>query len=333
MVTKMKKVTEILKKFGLSADILKIEKINSGHINSTYKIIYSSQENYILQRINGNVFTKPEEIMSNIEGICRCLKGKVCCPEFKKHKNKNYIISENEMWRTYKYIENSVSYNTLEDTEKIYEFGRVTGEFHKLTENLNTDNFYNVIKNFHNTSLILENLIKLNQEKYKSEFNFFEKSLKYSKLLNKKHLTLKVTHNDVKCSNVLFDIKSGKGITLIDFDTVMPGLTVYDFGDGARSACVTDNRFNVEKFSAYCAGYFSCVKSGEAEDYFLALHGITAELAARYFHDFLISGNYFSDKTPNQKLERSRQLIVLAESILQNEKKIYQTICKAQIFN
>lgn len=329
----MEKINEILKMFGLSTDILKIEKINSGHINRTYKIIYSPQENYILQRINGNVFTKPEEIMSNIEGICNCLKGKVCCPEFIKHKNKNYIISNNEMWRTYKYIENSVSYNALEDIDKIYEFGRITGEFHKLTENLNTDNFYGVINNFHNTSFILKNLIKLRQEAYGSEFNFFEKSLQYSKSLDKKHLPLRVTHNDVKCSNVLFDIKSGKGITLIDFDTVMPGLTVYDFGDGARSACVTDNKFNIEKFEAYCSGYFSFVNFGKAEDYFLALYNITAELSARYFHDFLVSGNYFSDKTPEQKLERSRQLITLAESILENKKEIYQTILKTQILN
>lgn len=311
----MKKISEILVMFGLSADVASIEKINSGHINSTYKIIYSHDEKYILQRINGNVFKKPEEIMSNIEGICECLKGKVHCPEFRKYKNKNYIMTENEMWRIYGYIDNSISYSTLDDNDKIFEFGKTAGIFHKLSQNLDVDKFHKTIDNFHNTRHILESLIALKNDTYKNEFNFFEKSIEFSKLLSEKNLPVTVTHNDVKCSNMLFDRTSGKGITLIDFDTVMPGLSVYDFGDGARSVCITDNRLDAAKFKAFCNGYFSCITPAEAESYFLGMYCITAELAARYFRDFITNENYFADKTPQQKLERSHELITLAESI------------------
>lgn len=322
----MDNISYILNLFGLKNNYKKIEKINSGHINSTYKIIYSSDESYILQKINGNIFNEPEKIMSNIEGICNCLKGKVNCPEFKKYKNKNYIIIENTMWRIYRYIENSVCRNSLESLNEIYEFGKVAGNFHRLTQKLDTENFFKTIENFHNTNLIIQNLLNHKNSEYEYEFNFFEKTLEYSEILSSKKLPQNITHNDVKCSNVLFDKKSGKGITLIDFDTVMPGLWVYDFGDGARSACVTENKLDTEKFRAYCKGYFSCIKPQNAENYFLGTYCITAELSARYFKDFLLKENYFADKTEIQKLSRSRELTDLAESIIENKDKILKII-------
>lgn len=315
----MDKISDILSLFGLGNNYIKTEKINSGHINSTYKIIYSSDENYIIQKINGNIFKCPEEIMSNIERICDCIKGKVKCPEFKKYKNKNYIIIENTMWRIYRYIENSVCRSSLEDPNEIYEFGKVIGNFHSLTQNLDATNFYKTIENFHNTNLIIQNLLKHKNHEYEKEFNFFEEALTYANILSSKNLPQNVTHNDVKCSNVLFDQRTGKGITLIDFDTVMPGLFIYDFGDGARSACVTENILDTQKFKAFCTGYFSCIKPQNAEDYFLGIYCITAELSARYFKDFLLKENYFSDKTEAQKLSRSRELISVAKSITQNK--------------
>ncbi|MBE6845834.1 MAG: aminoglycoside phosphotransferase family protein [Ruminococcus sp.] len=318
----MEKILENLKVFGLPDADVKTEKINSGHINSTYKIIYSDGSRYILQRINGDVFNKPEEIMSNTDRICRCLAGKVRCPDFLRCGDRNYIISEGQMWRIYHYIDNSISFTTLDDDAKIYEFGSVVGEFHSLTANLNTDDFYNVIENFHNTSYILEDIIKNKSENYSKEYSFFERMLEYSRKLDEKKLPLNVTHNDVKPSNVLFDKSSNKGITLIDFDTVMPGLIVYDFGDGARSACISENMLDPDKFKSYCKGYFSKAYYEGAENYFLGMLCITAELAARYFRDFLSGGNYFSDKTPDEKLNRCRELIKTAESICGKQEEI-----------
>ncbi len=315
----MKEIHEVLKLFTLPSENFRTEKINSGHINSTYKIIYSDSRKYILQRINGKVFKNPEEIMSNIKRITSCLKGRVQCPEFMKYRDKNYIMRENEMWRIYPYIENSASYVTLDDNSKIREFGRVTGEFHSLAKTLDTEKFYSTLENFHDTQFILAELFTVKNDNYKREFEFFEKMQTYAKTLAEKNLTLSVTHNDVKCSNVLFDRKTGKGITLIDFDTVMPGLAVYDFGDGVRSACITKSRLDLQKFTEYCNGYFSCNKPEECENYFLGTLCITFELSARYFTDFLKNGNYFSDKTSLQKLERCRELICTAESIVESK--------------
>lgn len=318
----MERILNVLKMFGLSENTDKVKKINSGHINSTYKIIYSDCSSYILQRINGNVFKKPEEIMSNIDGVCECLKGKVCCPEFLKCNNKNYVMLDGEMWRIYKYIGNSVSYITLDDVDMIYEFGRVAGNFHYHTQSLDTSKFYTIIENFHNTTYILKKLLQIRNDRYKWDFEFFERMLVFSQLLDSKKLPLKVVHNDVKPSNMLFDNSSGRGITLIDFDTVMPGLEIYDFGDGARSACITENKFDSEKFRAYCKGYFSFITPTESENYFLGMLCITSELAARYFYDFITDGEYFSDKTSKQKLSRCRELIQTAESIFEKKEEI-----------
>ncbi len=326
MVINLKKITEILKIFGFENNISSIEKINTGHINSTYKIIYSQGESYILQRINQDVFKNSEEIMTNIDIICECLKNEINCPEFIKYKNKNYIIKNNEIWRSYKYIANSVSYNELENKNLIFEFGKVVGKFHSLTQKLDTGKFYNVLENFHNTVFILKNLISIYSHEYKTEFDFFKKSLTLAQQLEDKKLLRTVTHNDVKCANVLFDKTTGKGITLIDFDTVMPGLIVHDFGDGVRSACVTENKLDKCKLTAFCNGYFSYMNADNIENYFLGIFCITAELSARYFYDFITNGNYFSDKTTLQKLDRSRELITLAESIIENKANILEII-------
>ncbi|MGN0613510.1 MAG: phosphotransferase enzyme family protein [Porcipelethomonas sp.] len=319
-------ISSIMNSFGVSDAPEKIIKINSGHINSTYKIIYSGGSSYILQRINGNVFKNPGEIMSNIDKVCRCIASSVKCPEFLFCGEKNYIVADGEMWRAYCYIGNSVSYNSLSDLNKISEFGRVVGEFHRLTANLDTADFYTVIENFHNTSLILSRVYDTGTDIFCKEYDFFRCMLSFSRKLDRKHLRRRITHNDVKCSNVLFDSVTGKGKTLIDFDTVMPGLAVYDFGDGARSACITGNRIDTDKFRAYCRGYFSQVSAECPEDYVLGMLSITAELAARYFNDYLSGENYFSDKTSEQKLLRCHELMETAESILENREYLEEII-------
>ena len=144
--------------------------------------------------------------------------------------------------------------------------------------------------------------------------------------LTEKNLPVKVTHNDVKCSNVLLDKETHNGICLIDFDSVMSGLYVYDFGDGARSGCITDNLFDINKFKKYAEGYFSMIRLYKPEDYFLGMICITAELAARYFYDFLSGENYFKDKTSVQKLSRCLELIKTAKSIESSREEIESVI-------
>lgn len=322
----MNKILDILKSFGLSKDISDIKLINSGHINSTYKIIYSDGKSYILQRINKSVFKSPEKIMSNIKNLCKYFENLSYFPQFLSAHGKNYIINQNEIWRIYGYIDNSVSYDSLDDILKIYEFGRILGNFHKATKNADPSDFYITIENFHNTAFHIKRLIKSADNRYTEHFNFFYDILEYVKKLQSKKLPFHVTHNDVKCSNVLFDATNGKGLTLIDFDTVMPGLQVYDFGDGARSACINDNKIDIKKLDAYCKGYFSVTGSYREEDYYLGMLCVSAELSARYFYDYLNNENYFAGKSSGEKLERSSELIKISKSIIDNKEEIMSVI-------
>lgn len=324
----MKNLMNAAVKFGLEGNILKTEKLNSGHINQTYKIVYSENESYILQRINKSVFREPEKIMFNIKMLCQYINASGCSsyPEFLYFGEQNYFECENEFWRGYRFAENSVSYNTLTDLKSVYEFGRILGEFHAMTQHADSSQFYITIEDFHNTSKRIYKLKKYKTGRYRSEYNFFERMLCYSAELEAANLPLKVTHNDVKCSNVLFDSKTHEGISLIDFDTIMPGLHVYDFGDGARSGCITDNEFNIEKFRKFADGYFGRIKLYEPEDYFLGMICVSAELASRYFYDFLSGENYFADKTSEEKYARCHELISTAQSIEKHRNEIEKII-------
>jgi thiamine kinase-like enzyme len=328
----MKTLVNAALSLGLKSDYTSIEKINTGHINRTYRIIYSKNESYILQELNKNAFKNPDKVMSNIDKLCRVLKNedsnKFTFPEYLKCENKNYVKLCDSVWRGYRYIGNSVSYESFDDIKLLYGFGRTLGNFHKLTELADISDFNVTVADFHNTLLKLKKLDLLMNEKNTKEFEFFKDMKNYAKQLKLKKLPFKVTHNDVKCSNTLFDENSGKCITLIDFDTVMPGLRVYDFGDGARSGCITDNKIDLNKFDEYCKGYFSVISDGEPDDYFFGMICITAELSARYCIDYLSNENYFHDKTPQQKFKRCSELIETARSIEFNRQEIENIIKK-----
>ncbi len=325
----LNKFSYILKSFGLKSECSEIKTITSGHINSTYKIIYSDGSAYILQQINKAIFKSPEKIMSNIDNLCKYFKDFSCFPRFILINGKNYLTVDNEIWRIYRYIGNSVSYISLDDSFKLYEFGRTLGNFHNTLKNADISKFYVTIENFHNTAMRVEKVIYLTDKKFSDYTGFFNNILRYVKKLDMKKLPLSVAHNDVKCSNVLFDSKTGKGLTLIDFDTVMPGLHVHDFGDGTRSACVSNNKIDIDKLRAYSKGYFSVIRASQEEEYFLGMLCICAELSARYLYDYLSEENYFKDKTPEEKLKRADELIKISESIIEKENEILSVIRSA----
>lgn len=316
----MENLMNALSKFELGSNILKVEKINSGHINNTYKIIYSESESYILQKLNKKVFKDPRKIMFNVSLLYKYVNNRY--PEFLKFGGQNFVEIGDEFWRGYRFIDNSVSYETMPDLKSVYEFGRILGEFHSMMEFADVSQFYITESDFHNTSARINKLQYYKSVKYHNEFTFFNRIKDYAIELTERNLPVKVTHNDVKCSNVLLYKETHEGISLIDFDTVMPGLYVYDFGDGVRSGCITDNLIDIEKFKEYSKGYFSKVKLYEPEDYFLGMICITAELSARYFYDFLTGENYFGDKTPVQKFSRCQELIETAKSIEYNRDEI-----------
>ena len=320
----MNDVDTILELFGLSDKNIIAERIDSGHINRTYKITYGD-DRYILQRLNSSLSGHSESIMSNIALVSECVENTI---RFLDHNGKNYLCYDNAVWRIYEFVPNSVSYDTLEDERLIYGFGNILGRFHRDTGKIDPKALHITIEDFHNTKKHIKKLLSLESlpQSYRPRF---ERAAVFSDRLSEKGLSLKAAHNDVKCSNVLFDKDTGEALALIDLDTVMPGYYAYDVGDGIRSACVKDDTLDFGRLKAFCRGYFSAYK-GEytltAEEIFLGLICITAELSSRYLYDALSGEGYFSDKTDGQKTERGEQLLRLSEFIAGNEKEIIKAI-------
>lgn len=316
----MENLMTILEHFGLGTDFIKAEKINSGQINLTLKIIYSDDKKYILQKINGNVFESPEKVMHNIEKLNSIVPDMKI--KFLYAGNKNYIRTGNDYWRIYKYIENSVSFEKFENNEMIYEFGKITGKFHSDTAGADISLFNETIVDFHNTGKRIEKLFRLSDMLKSDDTDFFEMILLFYSMLESKKIKKSIVHNDIKCSNALFEKSSLKGITLIDFDTVMPGFSIFDFGDGVRSACTTENIIDMEKYRCYCRGYFENVRCEDTENYFLGIVCIAGELACRYLYDVISGENYFSAKTDEQKISRYCSLRKFVMSVVRNRKAI-----------
>lgn len=333
----MKNISFIISEFGIKSELIKYKKISAGHINDTYKI-YSSEGKFILQKINTNIFKQPEKVMQNIDIALSHIKKEMRLngensngkfPDYLKSGNNNYI-KHNGFWRIYKYLENTTTLDKFESKDIIEDFGRLLGNFHKYTKTADITKLNITISNFHNIKENLSGLLNLlkhdNFYKYNLYLDFYNYYLKNSYILTTKQLV----HNDVKCSNILLSISDFKPCAIIDLDTIMPGFAAFDFGDAVRSSCTDNNKINLFKLSAFSKGYFSTGYKLSTKACSLGLLSITAELSARYLHDYMTDENYFKNINDFDKLNKSDNLAILAKNILTNISEIEKSIEKSK---
>lgn len=295
----------ITKEFGIFKKYLHAERILSGHINDTYKITYSDSEAYILQKVNGLVFRSPEKIMSNI----RLLNGAMgdIVPRYLLSQGKNYTVYDGALWRMCPFFTGTVSYDVFENNTLCAGFGEILGKFHKAAEKINPADIQETIPDFHNTEKIIN---RLPEEERRG---ILTRAAEYSKTLYAKK-NLRTVHNDAKCSNVLFYADTLRPAALLDLDTVMTGLAVYDMGDAVRSSCVSGNKIDEDRFLRFLSGYSAGFGKPDTEGCVYGAVCLSAELAARYLYDVISGENYFRFKTRRGKLESWRRLTELAEN-------------------
>lgn len=298
--------------FGFNKKYKSAERITSGHINDTYKILYSENEKYILQRVNHKVFKNPEKIMHNIQILNNqlCVTDKIKIPCYVESHGKNYIINNGGLWRMCPFINQTVSFNKFDSVRLCEGFGSILGLFHKLTAGINTSDFHETIPGFHNTAEIIERLLDYGNPIMHSDI--LKRAVMYSKIL-KSEQKQHIVHNDAKCSNILFYQNTLVPAAIIDLDTVMPGLTAYDIGDAIRSSCADSSEINTDKFIEFLKGYINGYGRIDSAGCVYGTICITAELASRYIYDFLSGENYFKFQSGRMKLERFRELALLAE--------------------
>ena len=339
------KLKEICSKFKMVTDP---QPYGNGHINDTY--LCESEPKIILQRINSNVFKKPEEVMENIYNVTEFLKKKIIAAGGDPNRETLTVIrtvddksyykdEEGNYYRMYKFIDDSLSYDCVEDPVQLCYAGQAFGKFQQMLDDFPADTLFETIVNFHHTPIRVENLKKAIAENkagrldsVKAEVEFALEYGKYAsdivEAMEKDLVPLRVTHNDTKLNNILFDAETKAGLAVIDLDTVMPGSMLYDFGDALRFGASSGPEdetdldkiyFDLEKFEQFAKGFLSetggCLTEKEIELLPLSALLMTYECGIRFLTDYLEGDTYFKIHREHHNLDRARNQFKLVADI------------------
>ena len=331
---------DLLQKFDLRGEIIRVETHGNGHINKTF-LVETSEERYIFQYVNHNVFPDVKALMNNIRIVTEHLlaKGEKTL-EIVPAKNGDLFVKDGEdYFRGYKFIPNCVCPEKLESLDMVREAARGFGAFHQGLADLDVTDIVDVIPHFHDTAKRFEDFkLAVDADKKgrasgtKEDVDYLLSHQEdYSLLvdaLEKKEIALSITHNDPKINNVAFDKDTGKFICVLDLDTVMKGTFLYDVGDALRSLFTGDNEDSLDLsklvvdlplYEAYVDGYLSMmapvVSKKEIELLPYSVLIIAEELAMRFLGDYLNGDVYFGVAYPRHNLVRARTQIALAKDI------------------
>ena len=349
-----KNIQEVCGRFKIAGEYRSYEVINSGHINTTYRVYFlrnGELKDYILQRVNTYVFQDPVAVMENIAMVTEFIRAKIKQKQATAKRNVLHYATTDDgqyytfmddggFWRCCRYIDDSVSFEHTDDLKVIEESGKAFGEFQLYLADFPVKKLSIVIPHFHNTErrytafrdAIAEDAtgrVALLREEIDGYMELEEIATKLYKLQKAKVLPLRVTHNDTKISNILFDAKTHERLSVIDLDTVMPGLVAFDFGDALRVCASTGKEdekdlakvaVDMSKYEAFTRGFVGAVKGSltDAERDTLALGAIamTVECGMRFLTDYINGDKYFKIHYPEQNLVRARCHLVLARDMI-----------------
>ena len=361
------KIGEAIEAIAFKGEYVEHKRYGNGHINDTFIIVFRQKDGavvkYILQRMNHFIFKNPIQLIENICGVTEFLKDKI----IKNHgdpnretmnviytrKNEPYFQdSIGSYWRAYQFIEDATCYEKVEKPEDFYQSALAFGHFQNLLADYNADSLYETIPDFHNTPVRFKNFkeaiakdICNHVADVAEEIEFIikrEDDMKVCmELLKKGELPLRVTHNDTKLNNIMIDNKTGRGICVVDLDTVMPGLSIYDFGDSIRFGANTAEEdekdlskvsLDLELFELYTKGYLKgCNGSLTEKEIDLLPMGaktMTLENGMRFLTDYLQGDIYFRIHRKDHNLDRCRTQLKLVEAMEYHWEEMNKIISK-----
>ncbi len=357
-------LTGIYKVFGLAGEFSACTVLKNGNINKTYKVDFINEgktESYIVQNINTYVFKKPEYIMSNVKGVTAHIEAAL--PKEQRERGvlhfldaedgKNYYIDgEGSFWRAYRFVPDSVTYDSFDDPALLEAAGAAFGRFQLLLSDYDASTLYEIIPGFHDTKKRYAHLFETMEKdpagrvaSVLPEIEFLRRHRKTAEtlvdMLEAGQLPLRVTHNDTKGNNILFDKNTNETLAVIDLDTVMPGLVAYDYGDAIRfGANYTDEDepdtsktgLNMVKFEAFTRGFVGMIRDSatknELDTLSLGAITMTVELAVRFLDDYLDGDKYFKLNYPEHNLVRTRCQIALAADMIAKKDQMDEIIGK-----
>lgn len=320
-------------------------EFGSGHINYTVKVLTDTGNEYVLQRINKYVFKDPVRLMENVSSVTDFLRTRVDDPRMALHYLPTYEglhyfkDDQGEYWRMYDFI-GGFCLDAPESEEDLYQSALAFGRFQHMLSEFPAHTLFETIPEFHNTidryrqlraSIEADAAGRLESVKEDVEFLLQREELgcMLQHLRESGELPLRVTHNDTKLNNVLLDKKTRKSLCVLDLDTVMPGLSLYDFGDSIRfgAATAAEDEPDVSKmgldlhmFEVYTKGFLEAATSLTDKEVELLPMGafvITLELATRFMKDHLDGDLYFKVAYPGHNLVRARAQMKLAADMLE----------------
>jgi len=349
----------IARHFQIHGEFRSAEPYGTGHINDTYCAVFTQaggSTRYILQRINHSIFKNPVALMENVQRVTSHLAAKVAgeadairrvltlIPA--REGRAWHVDTDGNYWRAYLFIERARTYDAVESAEQAFKAARAFGQFQKQLSDLPQPRLHDTIPDFHHTPkrfVALEQAIEADVAGRavlaKAEIEFALAHQPITGVLLDADLPERVTHNDTKFNNVMLDDATGEGICVIDLDTVMPGLALYDFGDMVRTTTspATEDERDLSKvqmqfpmFEALVRGYLSTAGDflTQAEKQHLTFAGklITFEIGIRFLTDFLARDVYFKVHREGHNLDRCRTQFRLVESIEQQEARMNQLV-------
>ena len=339
-------VLAVCDRFAFGGAVTDLKVCGNGHINSTYIITAESGKRYILQILNTAIFKDPVGVMNNIVAVTDHIrKGLAEAGEdtergtmrvvLTKDEAKGYTDEDGRFWRAYDFVEGTVCRLTVDSPETFARVGEAFGDFQRRLSDFDASQLIESIPNFHNTKkryadflAAVERNAAGRADSVRDEIKFItDRADKCSLIVDALEcgdLPLRVTHNDTKHSNILLDETTEEAVCIIDLDTVMPGSSLYDFGDsirtGAASAAEDEPdldkvHFLPEMFKAYAKGFVKGTGGALTETELTMLpdggYIITLEQAIRFLGDYLDGDTYYHTDYPDHNLVRARTQIKL----------------------
>lgn len=339
--------------FDIDGDITNVVRFGEGHINDTFKVTVKNdakERHYILQKINNRLFTDVARLMRNIELVTDFTRKSVierggdpereCLTLIKTRDGKSFLEWEGGYYRMYVFIEDATSYQIVRNPNDFYESAVAFGKFAALLAKFDASQLYEILPDFHNTKVRYQNFLNAVEKDIVGRKSAVQKEIDWVNahsdlcgLIVDKiadgTIPLRVTHNDTKLNNVMLDNKTGKGIAVIDLDTVMPGSLCYDFGDSIRFGCnpaaedepdLSKVNFRYDLYETYLKGYLSAVgefiTKEERENLPVGAVLMTYECGMRFLTDYLEGDVYFKTHREGQNLDRAHTQFKLVDDML-----------------
>ena len=360
-------LSEVLEAFDFGNPVVGAMRFGYGHINDTFCVHTQPKDDpcacFILQRMSSAAFKRPDQLMQNIIGVTEYLGKQIVANggdrsreamEVIRPKNGAdfYTDSQGGAWRVYPFVEDIMCCQTADTPELFAAAGRAFGRFQKMLDGYPADTLFETIPNFHNTE---DRLAKLKDaiaadafgrvKDCQAEIDFVmarETDCSVAlQALRDGILPLRVTHNDTKLNNILIDKKTGEGICVIDLDTVMPGLSINDFGDSIRFGAnhskedekdLSKVNFDIDLYEVYTRGFIQGAKGGltEAELEYLPWGArlMTLECGIRFLTDYLDGDHYFRIHYPDHNLDRCRTQFKLVKDMEEQFEVMHAVIAK-----